>query len=58
MSPETMGRLAKLPNIVGVKDASNDIARPLITTELCGSEFCQLSGEDAFLALQQGVGST
>src|SRR5262245_16162227 len=39
MSPETMGRLAKLPNIVGVKDASNDIARPLITTELCGSEF-------------------
>ncbi len=47
MTPETMARLARLPNIVGVKDASNDIVRPLITRELCGPEFCQLSGEDA-----------
>jgi 4-hydroxy-tetrahydrodipicolinate synthase len=47
MTPETMGRLAKLPNIVGVKDASNDITRPLATLEACGPAFCQLSGEDA-----------
>jgi len=47
MTPETMGKLARLPNIVGVKDASNDIARPLATAEACGNEFCQLSGEDA-----------
>jgi 4-hydroxy-tetrahydrodipicolinate synthase len=47
MTPETMGRLAKLPNIVGVKDASNDILRPLATFESCGPAFCQLSGEDA-----------
>jgi 4-hydroxy-tetrahydrodipicolinate synthase len=47
MTPETMGRLARLPNIVGVKDATNDIARPLATAESCGPAFCQLSGEDA-----------
>jgi 4-hydroxy-tetrahydrodipicolinate synthase len=47
MTPETMGRLAELPRIVGVKDASNDIVRPLLTTETCGSEFLQVSGEDA-----------
>lgn len=59
MSVATMARLAKLPNIVGVKDATADLARPLkIRTEI-GPEFCQLSGEDAtvtaFLA-QGGVG--
>lgn len=47
MAPETMGRLAKLPNIVGVKDSSADIVRPLLTNAACGPEFCQLSGEDA-----------
>lgn len=54
MSPQTMARLAALPNIVGVKDASNDITRPLATRQFCGDDFCQLSGEDgnalAFLA--------
>lgn len=47
MTPETMGRLARIPNIVGVKDATNDITRPLATAECCGPNFCQLSGEDA-----------
>ncbi len=47
LTPETMGRLAKLPNIVGVKDATADIVRPLLTYGTCGPEFCQLSGEDA-----------
>jgi 4-hydroxy-tetrahydrodipicolinate synthase len=47
MTPETMGRLAKLPNIVGVKDATADIVRPLLTAASCGPEFRQLSGEDA-----------
>jgi 4-hydroxy-tetrahydrodipicolinate synthase len=54
MSPQTMARLAELPNIIGVKDASNDITRPLAMRQLCGPAFCQLSGEDgnalAFLA--------
>ncbi|HEX6978311.1 MAG TPA: 4-hydroxy-tetrahydrodipicolinate synthase [Alphaproteobacteria bacterium] len=47
MSVETMARLAKLPNIVGVKDATNDLTRPLKTRLAIGPEFCQLSGEDA-----------
>ena len=54
MSPQTMARLPELPNIIGVKDASNDITRPLATRQFCGVNFCQLSGEDgnalAFLA--------
>lgn len=56
MTVETMARLAKLPNIVGVKDATADLARPLATRLALGSEFCQLSGEDATIAafLAQG----
>src|SRR3954453_23049623 len=46
MSIATMARLAKLPNIVGVKDATMDLARPLRTRIAIGPEFCQLSGED------------
>ncbi len=46
MSVETMARLAKLPNIVGVKDATNDLARPMRTRIACGPDFCILSGED------------
>ncbi len=47
MSVDTMARLAKLANVVGVKDATNDPARPLRTRIACGAEFRQLSGEDA-----------
>jgi len=47
MSVETMGALAKLPNIAGVKDSTADLARPVLTTEACGQDFCQLTGEDA-----------
>jgi 4-hydroxy-tetrahydrodipicolinate synthase len=54
MTVETMARLARLPNIIGVKDSTADIMRPLLTHAACGAEFCQLSGEDgnavAFLA--------
>ncbi len=46
MSVETMARLAELPNIVGVKDATQDLARPLRTRLEIGPDFCQLSGED------------
>lgn len=47
MSVETMARLAKLPNIVGVKDATADLARPAKTRRVIGDDFAQLSGEDA-----------
>jgi 4-hydroxy-tetrahydrodipicolinate synthase len=46
MSVETMARLAKHPNIVGVKDATANLTRPLHTRRACGDDFCQLSGED------------
>ena len=51
-----MARLAKLPNIVGVKDATADLARPLRTRLAIGEEFCQLSGEDAHRAGVPGAG--
>jgi len=46
MSVETMARLAAHRNIVGVKDATANLTRPLHTTRACGPEFIQLSGED------------
>lgn len=47
MSVETMRRLAELPRIVGVKDATADLVRPALTRAAIGKDFCQLSGEDA-----------
>ncbi len=47
MSPSTMGELARLPRIVGVKDATGDIARVSQQRAACGADFIQLSGEDA-----------
>src|SRR5258708_27651183 len=47
MSVETMGRLAKLPNIVGVKDATNALARPSKTKRASGDALARLPGEDA-----------
>ncbi|MDP7545961.1 MAG: 4-hydroxy-tetrahydrodipicolinate synthase [Alphaproteobacteria bacterium] len=44
--PETMARLAELPRISGVKDATCDIARISRERLLIGSDFCHLSGED------------
>ena len=47
MSIETMVKLAKLPNIIGVKDASNDPIRPtLLKNALNDDDFIQFSGED------------
>lgn len=54
MSVETMARLAEIPNIIGVKDATANLTRPLHTARACGADFVQFSGEDhtsvAFLA--------
>lgn len=44
--PETLARLAALPGIVGVKDASGQIARVTTHRLGCGADFCQLSGND------------
>jgi 4-hydroxy-tetrahydrodipicolinate synthase len=47
MSVETMARLFKLPNIVGVKDATANMARVSQQRAALGTDFVQLSGEDA-----------
>ena len=47
MSPETMGELARLPRVVGVKDATGDVVRVSRQRATCGEDFVQLSGEDA-----------
>ena len=43
---ETMARLAKLPNVVAVKDATGNLARVSAQREACGADFVQLSGND------------
>lgn len=47
MTPATMGELAKLPEIIAVKDATGDLSRVPKTRITCGTDFIQLSGEDA-----------
>ena len=43
---ETMARLARLPNIVAVKDATGNLARVSAQRQACGDQFVQLSGND------------
>lgn len=56
IKPETMKRLAQLPRIVGVKDATGDLTRPPVTARDCGPAFTQLSGDDgnAIALLEMG----
>jgi len=42
-----MARLASLDNVVGVKDATRDLSRPLREAALIDQDFCFLSGEDS-----------
>ncbi|GAA4042984.1 4-hydroxy-tetrahydrodipicolinate synthase [Sphingomonas rosea] len=46
ISVETLGELAKLPGIVGIKDATGNLARVTAQRLACGEDFCQLSGND------------
>jgi len=46
IATETLGRLAEIPTIVGIKDASGNIARVSAQRLACGPDFCQLSGND------------
>ena len=43
---ETMGRLSRLPNVIGVKDATGVLGRVSAQRAACGKEFVQLSGND------------
>ena len=57
---ETLARLAEIPNIVGIKDASGNLARVSAQRLACGEDFVQLSGNDdmtiGFMAMG-GVGA-
>ena len=56
MTIETMIELSKIKKIIGVKDATNDLFRPLLTRKKMQNDFCYLSGEDgtALAYLAQG----
>lgn len=57
--PETVGKLAALPNIVGIKDASNDLGRVSMHASLAdGQQFTQLSGEDPSSLGHRAMGGT
>jgi 4-hydroxy-tetrahydrodipicolinate synthase len=43
---ETMAKLSRLPTVVGVKDATGNLARVSAQRLACGADFCQLSGND------------
>ena len=47
IKPETVGRLAKIKNIVALKDATGDLSRVYPTRKLVGSDFKLLSGDDS-----------
>ena len=46
ISVETLAEISRLPTVVGVKDATGNLARVSAQRLACGSEFCQLSGND------------
>jgi len=56
MTIDTMSVLSNISNIIGVKDATNDLFRPLLTQTKIQKDFCYLSGEDgtALAYLAQG----
>jgi hypothetical protein len=55
--PETIARLSEHPNIIGVKDSSNDVAGFAATVRVCPSDFAVLTGNGAVLldALRAGA---
>lgn len=58
ISVESLGQLASLPRIIGVKDATGDLARVPLQTLACGEDFIQLSGEDMTAVGFNAMGGT
>ena len=46
ISNEVLARLAKLPNIIGIKDATSDLSRASMQRLLCGDDWVMLTGDD------------
>ena len=53
---ETMAKLARLPGVIGVKDATGDLARVSEQRLRCGKRFCQLSGNDELALGHRAMG--
>ena len=58
MTPDTMAKLAQHEHIIGVKDATGDLARVPKQRMRCGTDFIQLSGEDATALAFNASGGT
>jgi len=58
ISVETLGRLAKLPTIVGIKDATGNLGRVSAQRIACGTDFAQLSGTDDMALGFMAMGGT
>lgn len=56
LTPETLARLAKIKNIVGVKEASGLIKQMSDVARICGKDFTLLSGDDGFTLPLMAVG--
>ena len=46
ISNEVLARLAKLPNIIGIKDATSDLSRASMQRLMCGDDWVMLTGDD------------
>ena len=57
LQPKTVAELAKHPNIVGIKDASGDMAQTVELAALCGENFAIYSGEDALTVPMMAMGA-
>ncbi len=58
MQTETLARLAEIPNIVGVKEASGSLKQMSDVIRLCGPDFSVLSGDDIFTLALMALGGT
>jgi len=56
IQPETMARLAALPRVVGVKDATGDLSRPILESMLIETGFSFLSGDDGTAVAYNAAG--
>ncbi len=54
--PDTMARIAALPRVVGVKDATGDLTRPILERLLIDTEFSFLSGDDGTAVAYNAAG--
>ena len=58
LQTETLARLAEIPNIVGVKEASGSLKQMSDVVRLCGPDFSVLSGDDIFTLALMAIGGS